>query len=330
MGKNNVCLIYDSDEQYAKRLMNIINDAADVPYNAKVFTRENELGRYMANNSADVLMVSEECYTYDLEKRHAGKVIVMCEDEHSAEGINNRKKEQLQGICKYQSSYQLLNSIIRQKSSVVSEKQGQAEIIGIYGFNPSMRVILALLASTAYAKKGRQLFINLDEFSGMDSILPAKETNLADAIYIFKQSGMKYVKSISDVICESGKLHYIPPVACAEDISYMDSKLLTAFIESICREEGYEYVVVNISEGMTHPWEFLAYSDYIYFADSGGYIENCRFQELKRYFMENGMEDIVQNIVRIHLRVEENIDADFMQRIEYTEAFKYVETLIEG
>ena len=38
MGRNNICVIYDSDENYAKRLMSVINDDNDIPYNAQVFT----------------------------------------------------------------------------------------------------------------------------------------------------------------------------------------------------------------------------------------------------------------------------------------------------
>ena len=45
MGKNNICVIYDSDESYAKRLMSVINDDNDIPYNAQVFTKENDLDR---------------------------------------------------------------------------------------------------------------------------------------------------------------------------------------------------------------------------------------------------------------------------------------------
>ena len=43
MGRNNICVIYDSDENYAKRLMSVINDDNDIPYNAQVFTKEHEL-----------------------------------------------------------------------------------------------------------------------------------------------------------------------------------------------------------------------------------------------------------------------------------------------
>ena len=66
MGKGNVCVIYDPDERYAKRLMGIINDDKDIPYKARMFTRKEEFNKYIAGNDTDVLMVNEECYTYEM------------------------------------------------------------------------------------------------------------------------------------------------------------------------------------------------------------------------------------------------------------------------
>lgn len=43
MGRNSICVIYDSDENYAKRLMSVINDDNDIPYKAQVFTQERSL-----------------------------------------------------------------------------------------------------------------------------------------------------------------------------------------------------------------------------------------------------------------------------------------------
>lgn len=54
MGRNNICVIYDSDENYAKRLMSVINDDNDIPYNAQVFTKEHELDKYLQEKEADM------------------------------------------------------------------------------------------------------------------------------------------------------------------------------------------------------------------------------------------------------------------------------------
>ena len=112
MGKNNICVIYDSDENYAKRLMSIINDDNEIPYNAQVFTKEKELDSYLHEKKADVLMISEEAYAYDAG-RTGSKTVVLCEEEDDAQEINSREKEELIGVCKYQPSYQLLHTVMR-------------------------------------------------------------------------------------------------------------------------------------------------------------------------------------------------------------------------
>ena len=65
MGRNSICVIYDSDENYAKRLMSVINDDNDIPYNAQVFTQEQELDKYLQEKKADMLMICEGAYEYD-------------------------------------------------------------------------------------------------------------------------------------------------------------------------------------------------------------------------------------------------------------------------
>lgn len=328
MSKRNVCVIYDSDEQYAKRLMNVINDS-ESSYNAKIFTRKEEFSRYILNNNADMLMINEDCYFYEVENNHKGKVVVLCEDENRAEGINRRNKEEVIGICKYQPSFQLLNLITKQNGKHIENKMRDSYIVGVYGFNATLRVILSILIARAFSEKGRTLFINLDEFSGVEDMLDGEtDKNLADAIYMFKQSGKKFVPGIQNAICCSTYFDYIPGVACAEDVSYADSPFIYMMADTVGKELGYDNVVINISEGITKPWEMFEYCDVVYVADGGDYIENNRYHSMKRYFIESDKESITDKMTRINLRIEDKIDKDFIQRAEYTEAYEYVRNLI--
>ena len=43
LAKDNICVIYDDDESYAKRLMGIINDSKDIPYRAKCLPKRRSL-----------------------------------------------------------------------------------------------------------------------------------------------------------------------------------------------------------------------------------------------------------------------------------------------
>lgn len=151
-----MCVIYDPDERYAKRLMGIINDDKDIPYKARMFTRKEEFNKYIAGNDTDVLMVNEECYTYEIQKKSNNNVIVLCEEENEARRINDRKKEGHTGVCKYQPAYQLLGTISKKHTETEqNEKEKSFKCIGVYGFNSSLRVMLALVISAAFSRKGK-------------------------------------------------------------------------------------------------------------------------------------------------------------------------------
>ncbi len=332
MGNGNVCVIYDSDERYAKRLMGIINDDKDIPYKARIFTRKEEFNKYIVDNDTDVLMVNEECYTYEIQKKSDNNVIVLCEEENEAKKINEQKRKGHTGVCKYQPAYQLLGAISR-KNPVIKQsrrdRKSDFKCIGVYGFNSSLRVMLALVISAAFSRKGKTLFVNLDEFSGIENIMGSDGSrNLSDALYMFKQSGMRYTDNIRQCICVTDMFDYIPAVVCADDISYAGDNMLGQCIDAIADNEQYEYVVINISEGVTRPWQLMEKCDVTYVADGGEYIEGCRFNNLKRYLIENDMEQVADNIMRINLKTKEDIDINFLQRIMYTEAYGYVSELI--
>ena len=123
MGRNNICVIYDSDENYAKRLMSVINDDNDIPYNAQVFTKEHELDKYLQEKEADMLMICEGAYGYNAY-RTGNKTVVLCEEEREADEINSREEKGLVGICKYQPSYQLLQSVMRYEKKDRVQKRG--------------------------------------------------------------------------------------------------------------------------------------------------------------------------------------------------------------
>ena len=189
MAKDNICVIYDDDESYAKRLMGIINDSKDIPYRAKVFTKEEEFNRYILANKTDVLMVNEEQYTYGINhediKTDDNSVIVLCEDEKEAGIINDKKEKGLIGVCKYQPAYQLLGSITRQRPDRTQRVEDITRYIGVYGFNSTLRVTLAMVIAADYFLQRREMgCINIGGKGIITVDGTEYEMNPRDGIYI--------------------------------------------------------------------------------------------------------------------------------------------------
>lgn len=335
MARNSVCVIYDSDEDYAKKLMNVINSDGEIPYNAKVFTKEAEFKRYMQDGVADVLMINEDSFRYEIEKTHKGKVVVLCEDESEADAINKNHGgdgESVIGVCKYQPSYQLIQSVVKYHSKGDNYLDMGSKFIGVYGMEESKRVMLSLILATVLSENSSVLYISLSEFSGIDSVLHCDgKSTLSDALYCFKQNHLQYHKGIADTIHKIGKLEYIPPVSCAEDISYMSTGDIVAFIQSLGRQMGYSYVVIDIGGGIRSPWEICRFCDRVFVPAVSDYFGRQKLMSVKKYLYETGMSDVADNMIMIDCDVEsEYMNEDFMNRIVYSKTFEKVREALYG
>lgn len=310
MGRNNICVIYDSDENYAKRLMSVINDDNDIPYNAQVFTKEHELDKYLQEKEADMLMICEGAYGYNAY-RTGTKTVVLCEEEREADEINSREEKGLVGICKYQPSYQLLQSVMRYEKKDRAQKSGSLKVTGIYGFNNTARMMLSLAVARLMSEHGNTLFINFETFYGFKGILKDEENeNLSDALYAFRQNHNQFHKNIVNAISHYERLDYIPDASCAEDIDDIKPEEIGTFIQAIGRELGYSNIVIDIGDGIRMPWNMMDCCDEIYICETGNYIENMRFKNFEKYLLEQGLDNIAATFKKIHVNEDENINND--------------------
>ena len=81
------CIIFDTDEQYGKRLMCAISRHKNLPFGVQLFTRADEMEIYLEHHTADMMVVSETCCEYGAEKpceKHAEKMLVLTEEQKTA------------------------------------------------------------------------------------------------------------------------------------------------------------------------------------------------------------------------------------------------------
>ena len=323
MGRNNTCVIYDSDENYAKRLMTVINDDNDIPYNAQVFTRENELVRYLEEKSADVLMICEDAYEYGVTKS-GGKTVVLCEDEDDARQINSRNEDEVVGICKYQPSYQLLQTVMKCEKQGRAKNGIEARIIGVCGFNSTSRIVLSLGIAKLLSERHSVLFISFESYPCLKNILRGEESeDLSDALYIFRQNHSQFHKNITKAICHFDRLDYIPEAACAEDVEGIKTEELIVFLHSLGRELGYSYVIADIGDAIHNLWEILAGCDSVYVSQDKSYFNMCRTKNFEKYLLEQGMSNIVDSLKRIEIDVQpESISSNLWEQLAYTQFYE--------
>lgn len=76
-------------------------------------------------------------------------------------------------------------------------------------------------------------------------------SNLSDVFYMFKQAGEHFTQQIRECIKANELFDYIPAVVCADDISYVNDRLISGLLDELAHNLKYDYIVVNISEELT-------------------------------------------------------------------------------
>lgn len=307
--KNNMCVIYDTDTRYAMKLMNVINSQKQIPFGAQIFTEEEQLTSYLSSYEPKILMLSEDVCDYKFTEDNDTQLVVLCDEELQEELVQKQYGGNTIGVYKYQPSVRILQKIIKQDTGVC--RTVNTRLIGITGADVCARNILGITTAFALGEQESLLYINLDEFSGMDCIFPAEQNNtLSDTFYIYKQNGYRYSDEIRRTIGHLEYMDYIAPVQCADDISYMEADRVVQLLRIIGEELGYAYVVADISCGVRSAWHMLEGCDYIYAPEANDDWIRRKNKAMEQYFLEIGMECLVDKIVKIPIKADYNLIKD--------------------
>lgn len=200
VGVQENCIIFDTDEQYGKRLMCAISRHKNLPFGVQLFTRADEMEIYLEHHTADMMVVSETCCEYGAEKpceKQAKKMLVLKEEQKTAGENKSGNTAEVREIYKYQPADSILREII-QFLGGKEQKQEDVELIGVYSpvYEP-LRSAFALSLTQVMAESGRTLYCNLEAFSGLEEVLAAQDReNLSDMIYYYRNAGAKVTEQM--------------------------------------------------------------------------------------------------------------------------------------
>ena len=128
----------------------------------------------------------------------------------------------------------------------------------------------------------------------------------------------------------SPNCNFIPPVMCAEDLSYVDSKELITFFEQLGNMFGYEMIVVDISTAVRQPWDMLDMCSTVYIPEKSDYISKEKLKCFETYYSSIGREYSFDRFELIRLPEGENdMKPDFWEKCGYSGMCRYVRKMLE-
>ena len=183
-----ICVIYDEDEVYAKRLMGILTESNMISAAVWLFTDKEKLMENIVKNGHDIefVIIGQDTDVNDIKEIFDKKIIVLVEEDLTQD--YQIISENVTALYKYQSCYELVKKIMICVGYNNSNDYSNVKLIGVYSLDlDEQKTLFSLNMAKAYAVNKRVLYINLDEFSGLKQLLPdTSGMTLSDALYYYR------------------------------------------------------------------------------------------------------------------------------------------------
>lgn len=328
----NICIIYDNDEVYAKRLMGMLSEDVRLQLAIWIFTDRERLIECIQVHADNVglIIAGENIYNDIIRDYYGGKVILLLEEGISQKYIS--PDENVCGVYKYQAYDEIARKIIICLGvKDVNINTSNSRIIGVYSLDATeSKTLFSLNMAKVYSETKRVLYINLEEFSGLGQLLSdTGNMTLSDALYYYRQNREQIDERILAGISSVNGVDYIPPVLSAEDIAYVDTGQIMEFVQKLSKAGRYEVVVLDISQGVKQQWRMICECNDIYMPVYAGYLSDRRMRDFEIYFIESGMENVLNSIKRVELPGgTERLNEDFWRTDNTEPMYGFVKSLI--
>lgn len=296
--KKKVLALCDTEEEYLQQITDYLQKKEDFPFEIHAYSEPSGLVEYESGNEVEILMVSEPAYTYEVSRLPVGKVFVLGEsDEELSDGVRR--------LDKYQRAEELYQRIVsyyleREEnacSGACAEKC--AQIIGLYSpVRRCLQTSFALTMGQVLSRKYKTLYVSFEHYAGWNGLLKKEGgRDLADLLS-FPEEGERFSYRMRTVERKFGKLWYIPPVYVGQNLVYITGRQWVELIKKIAAFGGYEYLLLDLSEGLQGIFDILRICDRVYTVVCEDKIAKGKMDQYEHLLRMQEYEDVLEKTQR--------------------------------
>ncbi|MDO4490646.1 MAG: hypothetical protein Q4B85_06250 [Lachnospiraceae bacterium] len=255
--------IYDSDPEFVFRFMEFARTKGFLAMEIRAFTSEEHLCAFAESRVPELLLVTADVLTEQVKKIPAKNRVILLEDQ-SGETFGDP------GLYKYQSPEELLKKAAalcrNDRETGSSIHKGRTEMIGVYSpVGRTRKTSFAIALGQILAEDRSVLYLNLETFAGFEQLFAEKyERTLSDLLYFGKQQEATLSEPLSSIIRSIGRLDYVPPVLCPEDLQSVKEEEWLELLARLGGETGYEVLLLDLGEAVQGLTSLVAACDRVY------------------------------------------------------------------
>lgn len=310
-----ILAIVDGDAEYGRRLAAWVNEHGTAGFKATAFSDLSVYRTFRKSFLTEILLISEKLAPDVHEAADGAKVILLSDDGFVAgEG---KRPFNAPAVFKYHPADVISREIMQlyaedDRHSVSKVRSASCEIIGIYSpVNRCGKTSLAISLGLARSAREKTLLLSLEEYAGVFmNIAGEADSDFSDVIYCYLQGQYSWSR-LKASVHSFGKLDYIPPVRCMEDISQVSAEDLGRLIRRIADESGYAEVILDFGTFGRRAAELLDLCTRIFMPVTEDAVSALKIASFMEYLGKAGKNELKEKIVRCVLPYENEKAQEF-------------------
>lgn len=324
-----ILAIFDSEEEYAYRLMDFISEKTNLPFEIYIFTEESRFYSCVGNKEIECLLISESVYKKEVDTLQIPHIIILSE---SGENLNKA----LHHINKYQSCETIFHQILEyytDKSenvlSIVSPRLKAMNVIGIYTpVRRCLQTTFSLTLGQMLARQSKVLYLNFEIYSGFSKMLCKNfSSDLSDLMYYFNCAREKLLYRLESMVESVNGLDFIPPTEIYQNLTGIRAEQWLDLFQEIEKTGKYDYLILDLTDGIMDLWEILRGCDYIYTIIREDGLSAAKIEQYERVLESVGYGDINVKTVKWKLPIFKQLPLKF-EELTYGELSAFIRSKV--
>lgn len=315
MSDKNV-VICDREIRYANGLGENISEREDLAVKVYVCSSFEHVLELEQAKKIHIFIVDEEITYAQRTQIGANQVFVLTRGKVADLG------EEEWAIGKYQCADEIIRQVFefyvdRTKENVMRcMNKERARLVAVY--SPIHRVgktTFALALGRECAKSKKVLYLNLEEYAGME-VSQDTNMNLGDLLYYLRQGNGNLGIRLQAAVKEDEGLDVVPPIPVVLDLKEVTWEEWDALITQLLENSLYEMVVLDVGESVQGLFPLLELCDRVYmpvlddeisrrkvkqYQDN---VEQLKLEKLKRITYQFVMPQNPEGFARILMKEE--------------------------
>lgn len=308
-----VLAIFDREENYAYRLMEFITGRTGFPFEIHIFTDGSKFCSYAKIKEIEFLLISESVYDQSVEDLKIPHIIILSES-------GNNLNKALHHINKYQSCETIFREIMEyytdkseNASVILRTGMRKMKIIGIYTpVGRCLQTTFSITLGQMLARQFKTLYLNFEIYSGFSGLLNKNfHSDISDLMYYFNCTRDKLAYRLESMIETVGGLDFIPPAEIHHNLIGIRGEQWLDLFSEIEKCSEYEYLLLDLTEGLVDLWDVLRNCDYVYTITRGDGLAMAKTEQYEKALKSMQYEDIITKTKKWNLPLFKQLPVRF-------------------